>query len=67
MIVYRFLLLLIVFVVYRYFWDEGEIWNFYIFYNETIRVYGVLTELGEVIVIFFIFGFYLGYYKWFII
>lgn len=56
-----------VLVVYRYSWDEGETWNSYTFHNETIRVYGVLTEPGEATAIFSIFGSHLGYHKWLII
>lgn len=50
-----------------YSWDEGETWNSYTFHNETIRVYGVLTEPGEATAIFSIFGSHLGYHKWLII
>lgn len=64
-IVYWFLLNVL--VVYRYSWDEGETWNSYTFHNETIRVYGVLTEPGEATAIFSIFGSHLGYHKWLII
>lgn len=53
--------------VSRYSWDEGETWNSYTFHNETIRVYGVLTEPGEATAIFSIFGSHLGYHKWLII
>lgn len=50
-----------------YSWDEGETWNSYTFHDETIRVYGVLTEPGEATAIFSIFGSHLGYHKWLII
>jgi hypothetical protein len=52
---------------YRYSWDEGETWNTYTFHNETIRVYGVLTEPGEATSIFSIFGSHIGFHKWLII
>ncbi|XP_062570173.1 LOW QUALITY PROTEIN: sortilin-related receptor-like [Saccostrea cucullata] len=50
-----------------YSYDEGETWNTYTFHNETIRVYGVLTEPGEATAIFSIFGSHLGFHKWLII
>lgn len=53
--------------VCSYSWDEGETWNSYTFHDETIRVYGVLTEPGEATAIFSIFGSHLGYHKWLII
>lgn len=50
-----------------YSWNEGETWVTYKFHEEKIRVYGILTEPGEMTSIFTLFGSHLERHRWLII
>ncbi|XP_045481036.1 sortilin-related receptor-like isoform X2 [Harmonia axyridis] len=47
--------------------DEGETWKQAPFHNETLRLYGLMTEPGENTTIFTMFGSLPDYHKWIII
>ncbi|XP_064651569.1 sortilin-related receptor-like isoform X2 [Lineus longissimus] len=48
----------------RYSWNEGETWNTKVFSNESVYIYGLLTEPGEVSTIFSVFGSKPGIHQW---
>ncbi|XP_071441297.1 sortilin-related receptor-like isoform X2 [Hetaerina americana] len=47
--------------------DEGERWQSYKFYNDDLRVYGLMTEPGENTTIFTMFGSAKGHHQWLIV
>lgn len=53
--------------VLYYSWNEGQTWQPYTFHDESIRVYGILTEPGEMTSIFTLFGSHVEQHRWLII
>ena len=53
--------------VLYYSWNEGESWTPYTFHEDKIRVYGILTEPGEMTSIFTLFGSHADHHSWLII
>ena len=53
--------------IHSYSWNEGSTWTTYKFHDEKIRVYGILTEPGEMSSIFTLFGSHTDKHRWLII